>query len=158
MPKLNLTMFVLVSVTLLSAAKCGSQHLERSFFNGPVTDRVGRLRQFSLPDQYKIFRYGNDHIEPPAMELALPIAERGESAVRFLTDQLTTSADDLTVRDILLIFERMDAIGSYKVHADPQLMKLLSLRISKMKDEDWRKNCLKMLNRIIAPEQSRSAH
>jgi hypothetical protein len=82
------------------------------------------------------------------MELALPIAERGRAALPFLTEQLKASKDDVEVRDLLLVFERMDSIGAYKVHDDPHLITLLTSRISEMKDPGWRDTSLKMLHRI----------
>jgi hypothetical protein len=142
--------FMVVCVLLPFLGRCGGHDLEKAFFPGPSANRVERLREYSLPDQYKIFRYGNDQREPPAMELALPIAERGCAAVPFLTDQLKGSKDDVEVRDILLIFERMDSAGSYRVHADASLMKLLDSKVSAMKDQDWRATCTKMLQRIKA--------
>ena len=42
-------------------------------------------------------RYGNDRIEPPLMDLAGPIADKGIQAVPFLVGKLTPKADDLTV-------------------------------------------------------------
>jgi hypothetical protein len=140
----------ILCVFLAFLSTCGGHHLEKTFFAGPAASRVERSREYSLPDQYKIFRYGNDQIEPPAMQLALPIAERGRAAVPFLTDQLKGSKDDVEVRDILLIFERMDSAGRYMVHAHARLMKLLDSRVSAMKDQDWRATCTKMLQRIKA--------
>jgi hypothetical protein len=142
--------FTILCVVLAFLSTCGGHHLEKTFFAAPAASRVERLREYSLPDQYKIFRYGNDQMEPPAMELALPIAERGRAAIPFLTDQLKGSKDDVEVRDILLIFERMDSAGRCMVHADASLMKLLDSRVSAMKDQDWRATCTKMLQRIKA--------
>ncbi len=82
------------------------------------------------------------------MELAGPIAERGAAAVPFLVDQLNTSEDDIAVRDILLIFKRMEASGSYNVKADTRLMGVLASKVSRVKDKDWQAICLKMLQRI----------
>jgi hypothetical protein len=130
------------------ALGCRDHDLTRRFFDKPLGNRVERLRKYSLDDQYKIFRYGNDAIEPPTMGLAGPIAERGPSAVPFLWDQLRASADDIAVRDIILIFERMASSGSYNVKADTALMGVLASKVSGMKDKDWRAICLKTLQRI----------
>jgi len=82
------------------------------------------------------------------MELASPIAERGAAAVPFLIDQLNASADDIAVRDILLIFEMMDASGSYNVNADTALMGVLASKVSGMKDKGWQAICLRGLQGI----------
>jgi len=146
----GMNFFIILCLAFPFLGRCGGHDLEKAFFAGPSANRVERLREYSLPDQYKIFRYGNDQMEPPAMELALPIAERGRAAVPFLTDQLKGSKDDVEVRDILLIFERIDSAGRYMVHADASLMKLLDSRVSATKGQDWRATCTKMLQRIKA--------
>ena len=64
------------------------------------TTRIDRVRQYSLEDQYRIFRYGNDVVEPPLLGLAEPIAERGATAIPFLQKQLNAEPDDTTVRDL----------------------------------------------------------
>jgi hypothetical protein len=127
---------------------CKGQPLERDFFNKPLGDRLERLRQYSLEDQYKIFRYGNDKIEPPLMDLADPIAERGETAISFLVDQLNSSADDLTVRDILLMFQTMASSRSYDVKRDAALLAVLTSKVSAMKHEAWRTIYLDMVQGI----------
>jgi len=139
---------ITLALTCFIMLGCRDHRLEKGFFDKPPGDRVGRLRQYSLADQYKIFRYGNDVKEPPAMELAGPIAERGTAAVPFLTDQLNASADDIAIRDILLIFERMEASGSYDVKADPALLGVLTSRVSGMKDKEWQAICNKKLRGI----------
>jgi len=147
-----MSMPLALALVCLIALGCRDHHLEESFFDKPAGDRVDRLRQYSLADQYKIFRYGNDVKEPPAMELSGPIAERGAAAVPFLMDQLNASADDIAVRDILSIFERMESSGSYDVKANISLMQLLAAKVSGMKDKDWQAICLKKLQRINAPK------
>ena len=82
------------------------------------------------------------------MELAGPIAERGAEAVPFFVSKLKVDEDDIAVRDILLIFERMEASGSYDVKADASLMTLLTSKVSEMKDKGWQDTCLKKLERI----------
>src|SRR6266851_6276916 len=99
MPK-TMSMPIMLALSCLMALGCRSHQLEHNFFDKPPGDRLERLRQYSLADQYKIFRYGNDAIEPPVMELARPIAEKAGGAVPFLMDQLNANADDIAVRDI----------------------------------------------------------
>lgn len=132
---------------LLSVA-CEDRDLEENFFRQPLADRVERLRSYPLADQYKIFRYGNDRKEPPLMDLADPIAEKGAKAVPFLLDQLNSESHDIAVRDILLIFETMATSKSYDVKSDSVLMNALSSKVSAMKDKEWKDICSKMLQRI----------
>jgi hypothetical protein len=128
---------------------CASHRLEREFFSkNPAATRVDRLRQYSLEDQYRLFRYGNDRFEPPLTGLARPIAERGSSAIPFLLEKLKQQADDITVRDVLLVFETMGSIKSYDVKSDAVVMGALRSRVSTMNDAGWQTVCLNMLGRI----------
>ena len=127
---------------------CEDHELEENFFKQPPADRVERLRRYPLTDQYKIFRYGNDRKEPPFMDLAEPIAEKGATAVPFLVEQLNSESHDIAVRDSLLIFATMASSKSYDVKSDSVLMSALSSKVSAMKDKDWKDICSKMLQRI----------
>ena len=128
---------------------CANHRLEKEFFfKNPATTRMDRLRQYSLSDQYRIYRYGNDRFEPPLTSLAKPIAERGQAAVPFLLEQLNPHADDITVRDVLSLFEAMGAIKSYDVKSDAHVMDTLRSRVSAMKDPEWKAVCSKILGRI----------
>jgi len=128
---------------------CSAHKFERNvIFGGPPGTRVERVRQYSLGDQFKIFRYGVESVEPPLMGLADPIAERGVSAVPFLLNQLNSNPDDAITEDVLLIFERMAFSKSYDVKSDAPLMATLEARIFAVKDDEWRKICSKQFERI----------
>ena len=147
MPKtVATTAFVLAAG--LAFLACGKHTLEEKFFAQPPETRLERLRQYPLEDQYKIFRYGNDRREPPAIGLAKAIAERGASAVPFLVRQLDSKPDDIAVRDLLEIFETMANSKSYAVSQDPALMATLEAKVSEMRDREWQAICRKMLKRI----------
>jgi hypothetical protein len=122
----------------------------RVVFGGPAATRIERVRQYSLEDQYKIFRYGNDVVEPPLMSLSEPIAERGAAAIPFLLNQLNAEQHDTVVRDTLLIFETIAVSKSDDVKSDPALMSALHAKIAGMKDRGWQSVCLVMFGRIKA--------
>ncbi len=128
---------------------CGNYRFERHVvFGGPPASRIDRVRQYSLEDQYRIFRYGNDVVEPPLFGLAEPIAERGATAIPFLQKQLTAKPDDTTVRDLLLIFQEMTSLKSYDVKGDSVLMSTLDTRVAAIKNKEWRSVCSRMLRSI----------
>lgn len=139
---------VLWLLALEMVFSCRAQQVEQAFFDRPLGDRLHRLRQYSLEDQYKIFRYGNDVIEPPLMDLAEPIAARGAGAVPFLVRQLNAQPDDLKTRDILLIFQTMARSKSYDVKGDSALMHLLASRVAGMKSHKWQSVCSTMFEHI----------
>jgi hypothetical protein len=144
MPKAMIIRIV-VAIACFTATGCTSHDVVKSFFKKPIETRVERLRQYSLEDQYKIFRRGMDHFEPPAIELADPIAERGAAAIPFLLQQLEHEVDDVGVRDILQILDDMTYRKSYDVAADTALMTALTSRISAIKNKRLQETCLKML-------------
>src|SRR2546423_8194613 len=139
---------ICLSISLAIAAGCSGKSLEQRFFDMPPANRLQRLRDYSLEDQYRIFRYGNDRIEPPIMELAKPIAERGKGAVPLLHARLRAASDDQTVRDILLLFQTMIRLRTYNVRADLSLMADLRSKVSELKNRPWGETCKKMLDRI----------
>ena len=135
-------------LVLLLLTGCDAHRLEKEFFKKPPETRVARLRQYPIPEQYQIFRYGNDRIEPPALELANPIAERGAQAVPFLFSKLNSERDDIDVRDIVLVFSVMAALRSYDVKSDVGLITKLESAVAGMSDKDWQSMCAAMLIRI----------
>ena len=143
-----MTLRIVLSCACLIAIGCENHELEQAFFRQPLATRVERLRQYPLADPYKIFRYGNDKKEPPLMDLAIPIAERGRTAIPFLLTQLDSQADNITIRDILWIFARMASSRSYDVKSDAALMATLISRVSGMKHKGWQSMSFKELQRI----------
>lgn len=141
---------VLLLPLLLSA--CATQNVASDevakFLKQPVASRVERVRQYPLEEQYEIFRYGNDVIHPPDMELANPIAERGASAIPFLLNKLTQDVDDVTVRDIMLIFLAMGWTRSYDVKSDNVVMIALSASVDRIQGQPWHDTCVDTLRRI----------
>jgi hypothetical protein len=133
----------------LALVACDDRQLERGFLRQPFETRIARLNTYSLEDQYKIFRYGNDRVEPPVLELANPIAQRGSAAVPFLIGKLESETDDISLRDILHILEMMAAFKTYDVKADADLVALLRTRLDGMKDPEWQAICRKMLQRAL---------
>ena len=152
-------MLVPKPVTVMFCAGCflflGCGHrLERNFFFGnPPQTRIERFRQYTLEDQYRLFRYGNDKIEPPVMSFDEIIAERGASVVPFLLRQLNCKSDDIAVRDAMLVFRAMAVSKSYDVKDDSAVMTTLAARVSGMKHKDWQSFCQGMLRQIESAEK-----
>ena len=138
----------LVGIVCALLLGCEDHALEKEFFRKPLNNRLERLRQYTLKEQFRIFRYGNDVVEPPLTDLAKPIAERGPDAVPFLLERLESEKDDLCVRDILLVLQNMRNLKTHDVSSDARLMSAVTSRVSRMKDADWRAICTKMLERL----------
>ena len=126
---------------------CQSRAFEEEFFK-TLADRVERSRSLPLEQQYRLFRYAKDVIHPPLTDMAIPIAERGPSAVPFLLQQLETDRSDLGARDIVFIFSRMALLKAYDVASDEKVLATLTARVAKMKDRGWHDITSKMLKDI----------
>jgi hypothetical protein len=139
-------LFVL-SFILIAAAN--DHKLERDFFfRQPRETRLERMRRYSVEDQYKIYRFGHDKIEPPALFLAEPIAERGVAVIPFLVEQLKIDKEDLAVRDILYLLQRMQWMKTFDARKDPSLMKMLDDRVSAIKSKYLQNSSQDTLRRI----------
>jgi len=139
-----------ICVAIALASNCTAKSIEEAFFDKPAHSRLERFANYSLEDQYKIFRYGNDRIEPPVMELAEPIAAKGKTAVPFLRAQLQRAKDDLTVRDILRVFQTMARLRTYDVKSNAPLMNDVRSKVAEVKNGPWGDTCVKMLRRLEA--------
>jgi hypothetical protein len=127
---------------------CGAHDFEKHFFfSEPPATRVERSRKLSLEQQYLVFRYGNDVIHPPLMDLAEPIADRGKEAVPFLFEA-ASAGWPRHIRDIVWVFTLMALSRTYDVKSDPALLDELISRVNNMKDTDWRAMCESNLKRI----------
>jgi hypothetical protein len=130
----------------ITCSACSNSPVDHDFFSLSHDDMMKRFANYSLQDQFKFFRYGNDELEPPYTELADPIAKQGRDAVPFLLSQLENETDELGIRDIALIFEMMAFYKTYDVKSDQKIMHLLSTKIETM--TIWKDVALHMLDRI----------
>jgi hypothetical protein len=95
----------------------------KAFFADQGGYNIAVFRGYPLVVQYDIYRYGSDQTEPPRLDLALPIAERGATAAAFIREKLTPRFDDkLSARDAMLVLADMQSKGYYDVRGDEQLM------------------------------------
>jgi hypothetical protein len=147
-PSAALALVVLGAIMAACSANLACDSRYQWFFLKPVGTRLERFRRYDLPDQYRIFRYGVDKREPPNVELAVPIAERGKTVVPFLLEQLAGKPDDKTVNDVLLIFEAMARLHTYNVHDDPNLLATLAAKATEMTAGPLKTRAIKTLDYI----------
>jgi len=139
----------LAVLLLLSATGChgGREHvrgyncseLAKTYFSKPLKSTIDDFSDYNVEKQYAIFICGNQYMHPPMLHLAEPFAREGEKIVPFLKARLLEADDDLTVRDIVLVFNWMAREKTYDVAGDGDLMKILQAKINSMKDADWRR-------------------
>jgi hypothetical protein len=101
--------------------------------------QVTAFAHSNLDDQYSIFICGNQFMRPPAQYLAEPFARGGTDVVPFLKDKLAQAQDDLTIRDIILVFTEMSRQKAYRVAEDGDLIRLMTEAVARMKNADWRR-------------------
>jgi hypothetical protein len=110
--------------------------MEAAYFKKYPAGDLTVLDEYSLEEQYKIYRYGNDVVHPPLIYLADAIAKRGNSAVPFLLKKLEGETEDEGIRDIAQIFAHMLYGRYYDVRANPQIIPLLEKKIEGM--DGWK--------------------
>lgn len=120
----------------------------KPFFWQPPEVQKSKFLEYDLETQYALFICGNQVIHPPTIYLAEPFARQGPKLVSFLEGKLTTAGDDLTIRDIILVFEEMHRQRTYNVYRDDRLMQLMATRVKGMKDPGWQDTCLRSLQEI----------
>jgi len=149
-------LLLICSLLVISSNRTDDHRLEKDFFfKHPRETRLQRLKQYSLEDQYKIYRYGHDKIEPPVLELADPIAQKGKAAVPFLKHKLESEQEDLAVRDILYLLEQMLWMNTFDARQDEALMQALKARVAQIKNENVKFSSRDMLEFI---EHAQRAH
>jgi len=117
-------------------SKC--QKLATTFFRQPFETRITDFARRELLDQYTIFICGNQFMHPPAQYLAEPFARRGGAIVPFLRAKLADAHDDLTVRDIVLVFTEMSRQRYYDVSKDSDLIHQMREAAARMKNQGWK--------------------
>lgn len=148
----------IVVLLSLGAAGCwgGRNHvrgydcseLAKTFFRKPLKATIAEFGDYDVEKQYAIYICGNQYMHPPMIHLAEPFAREGEKVVDFLKARLLETDDDLTVRDIVVVFAEMRIQKTYNVAGDGDLMKIIQEKVSSMKNPDWRRLSEQELNEI----------
>jgi len=127
-----------VCMTLLFFS-CTCDGVPRGFFDMPSDRRVAEFEKYDFDTQYKIFICGQQKIEPPQLELAWRFACEGGRIVQPLEAKLENADDELTIRDIVLVFRAMNDLGTYDVAGDKSLTNKLRDKVSTLtvKDPFW---------------------
>jgi len=116
-------------------------------------DQMERFDRINLDEKYQWLICGNQFVHPPMIELTSAFAELGPTAVAYLKPNLETAEGDLTIRDVVLVFSSMQALGTYDVASDAELMKLLDDNVARMSDPGWKGWALDELERIRAAKE-----
>ena len=126
-----------VSMTLLFFS-CTCEGVPRGFFLMPPERQEAEFEKYDFDTQYKIYICGQQKVEPPMLHLASAFAREGGRIVPLLEAKLESAHNDLTIRDIVFVFKRMNDLGTYDVAGDKSLMGELREKVSTIKDPFWR--------------------
>lgn len=152
---LRLQMFALCLMTTLAIGCTPAGSLEASCEGTVDTmldlshdDLVERFDRVNFDEKYRWLICGNQFVHPPMMVFAVEFARLGAEAVAYLTPKLETAKGDLTIRDIVSVFSFMQALETYDVASDAELMQLLDDNVARISDPDWKRWGLEELERI----------
>ncbi len=112
-----------------------------------VVERTKNFRNYSIEEQYEIYLFGRQVAKPPAIYLTEVLAERGEEIVPFLRRKLENAKTNITIRDILNIYEEMAWAKNYDFSKDPELMDFIEERVAGMKGI-WKEKALLIICKI----------
>lgn len=125
---------------------------EAHFWSKPWEQTVADFRgEADLESKYRFYLCGMETIHPPAMYLVEVFAEDGAVAVPFLVSKLQGTDDDVSVLQILWVLERMELLDTYDVVGDAELRELLKEKVKALKDETWKENGERTLERMGIP-------
>ena len=122
--------------------------LAKIFFRKPIKTTIAEFGDYDVEKQYAIYICGNQYMHPPMIHLAEPFASEGEKIVDFLKARLLEADDDLTVRDIVVVFAEMRIQKTYNVAGDGDLMEIMQEKVNNIKNPDWRRLVEQDLNEI----------
>jgi len=126
----------------------------RQFYSVSRPDDAQTLSKFPIEIQYQIYRRGADSMEPPRLELASPIAERGVGAIYFIKRQLESTSDGISVRDNLFILQTMQASGFYNVSEDRVLLNAARSACTRVRSSIWAGQCREFITTIETHRES----
>lgn len=131
-------------ISMLLLLSCRTSHHARlpegfsnEFFWMPEQQRNAEFEKHDFDIQYRIYIYGSQEIEPPVIGLAWQLAWEGGRIVQPLEAKLESADDDLTIRDIILVFRVMNDLRTYNVAGDKSLMEKLREKATAIKDPSW---------------------
>ena len=111
----------------------------RFVFELPTGQQAAKLATLPLETQYRVYVYGTQKRHPPAMYLADVLAAGGKANVKFLQERLLeSSGNDLSTRDVIYVFGRMQDLGTYDVTSDSELFSLIAHAVGQMRDKGWK--------------------
>ena len=147
----------------LALAACAAPTVRPVGINcGPVSEawspvsQEERLKQFarySLEYKYAAMICGNQLRHPPDLGLSAEMAKLGPDAAYFLMHKLAAANDDLIIRDIVIVFSLMQALGTYDVAENDVMMGLMEEKVAQMQDPDWKSIVSEDLDGIRASAQ-----
>jgi len=142
----SLFLFVLFGC-VSNAADVKPSKMASDFFRMPISEQAKQFKNHSLDEQYELFIFGNQVVHPPATHLASSFAEQGPLIVPFLKSKLKATQEEVTIRDIVLVFSRLAQLKLYDFSKDAELMGLLDKRVSDMHGI-WKETTLEMVSTI----------
>jgi hypothetical protein len=126
-----------------------------TLFRLPPAEKIVKFEGYDLPTQYQIYLCGVQVVHPPALELANALANRGAVATPFLKEKLSSTSDEVTIRDLTMVFVQMTKNGTYDVRADEDLMRTLRVKVKSMNGV-WKETARAMLSDIEKGEANAS--
>lgn len=127
----------------------------KTFFSKPTTVQLIEFAALDIETQYAIYICGSQFREPPSIYLAAPFGKQGVVVVGFLKEKLKVARGDLTIHDIILVFDQMNRQDTYDVVGDLDLTRVIEDGVARVKDSFWRQRSARALEEMRQRASSR---
>jgi len=129
----RMIILVLFGCTSIACAMQPNKFVEEFYTkNLSSSDQISQFKNYSIEEQYELYKFGNQVVHPPAIYLARALAQQGSVIIPFIKGKLATEEDEVSIRDIILIFSELAQLKLYDVSNDKELMNLLTQKVNNM--------------------------
>lgn len=127
--------------------------IKSKYFEKTIDETLKKYPLYNIEEQYAIYICAIQNTEPPIMQFGLLLAMNGFKAVDYLETKLVETSEDLTVRDIIAVFEWMALKNTYNVSGNPKLLRKIDEKVKQMKNAEWKKITREMIDEIRKPSR-----
>ena len=114
----------------------------------PHDEAIRTFHTLDLGDQFQVVICGSQYVHPPVLEFESAFAGGGERVAEFLVAQLASGVDDLTFRDVVNVFSRMQRQGTYDVGTEKLFLQWLEARGEAMTNNGWREYAIEVIHEL----------
>lgn len=130
------------------AAKMDCSKIIKTFYKLSDNKQISAFGSYNVEQQYEIYICGNQKVHPPAIYLAWLFSREGETIVEFLRKKLEAAHGDMTIYNIILVYNYMNRDKIYNVADNSELMLSIETAAKRVEDDFFRGMSEQAVNQI----------